>query len=241
MEAGAESADGWVPQNLRWDLTPDEAIALQREMASQVQLMNSFDPETLGTIAGIDASYRDDPETGVGTSYAAVVVLRFPDLQLVEQTVAKTEVAFPYVPGLLSFRETPGVLAALRQLTVRPDLLMLDGQGVAHPRRLGIASHVGLLTDTPAIGVAKSVLTGRYENLGEQAGDSAPLVYKGETIGTVLRSKVRTNPLILSPGHKIDLPTAVRLVQQCLRGYRLPEPTRQADKLAGERPAATDA
>ena len=111
---------------------------------------------------------------------------------------------------------------------------MLDGQGIAHPRRFGIACHVGVLTDTPAIGVAKSVLTGRYESLGDQPGDTAPLVYRGETIGTALRSKLRTNALILSPGHKIDLPTAVRMVQACLRGYRLPETTRQAHNLAGE-------
>ena len=231
----------WIPNDLRWDLTPAEAIALQTEMAARVRPANDFDPEAVRSIAGIDASYRDDPVTGLGVSRAAVVVLGYPDLQPIEQVVATSDVTFPYVPGLLSFREAPGVLAALRRLTVRPDLLMLDGQGIAHPRRFGIASHIGVLTDTPAIGVAKSVLTGRYENLGEAPGDSAPLIYRGEQIGTALRSRARSNPLILSPGHRIDLPTAVDFVRACLRGYRLPEPTRLADRLAGERPEAAPA
>jgi deoxyribonuclease V len=220
----------------KWDLTPEEAVALQRQLAAQVQTTNGFDPESVRFVAGIDASYRSpkEGETGEGTSYAAVVVLRYPELEIVETATATSPTVFPYVPGLLSFRETPPVLEALAKLSVKPDLLMLDGQGIAHPRRFGIACHVGVLTDTPAIGVAKSVLTGRYENLGEEPGDTAPLLYRGETIGMALRSKKRTNALILSPGHKIDLTTAVQMVQSCLRGYRLPETTRQADKLAGE-------
>lgn len=217
----------------RWDLTPQEAVALQKELAARVERTNGFDPGALRTIAGIDASYRDDPQTGTGISRAAVVVLSYPDLQVVEQVVATSPVVFPYVPGLLSFREAPGVLAALDQLKSRPDLLMLDGQGIAHPRRFGIACHVGLLTDTPSLGVAKSVLTGHYENLGDAPGDRAPLIARGEVLGTALRSKVRTNALIISIGHKIDLPTAVQVVESCLRGYRLPEPTRQAHNLAG--------
>lgn len=219
-----------------WDLTPEEAIAVQKELAAQVDLHNGFDPETVRYVAGIDASYRPpkEGETGEGMSYAAVVVLSFPELEIIDKATATAPTSFPYVPGLLSFRETPPVLEALAKLSVKPELLMLDGQGIAHPRRFGIACHVGVLTDTPAIGVAKSVLTGRYENLGDQPGDTAPLVYRGETIGTALRSKLRTNALILSPGHKIDLPTAVRMVKACLRGYRLPETTRQAHNLADE-------
>ena len=213
----------------RWDVSPAEAVALQKQWASQVQRTNDFDPTALRTVAGIDASYRE-----IGR--AAVVVLSYPDLELIDQATAEAEVAFPYVPGLLSFRETPVVLAAFAQLRVRPDLLMLDGQGIAHPRRFGIACHVGLLTDTPAIGVAKSVLTGKYENLGENPGDTAPLLYRGEPIGVALRAKRRTNPLIVSLGHKIDLPTALFFVQSCLRGYRLPETTRRAHLLAGTLP-----
>jgi deoxyribonuclease V len=220
----------------KWDLTPEEAVALQKQLAAQVQRTNGFDPEAIRFIAGIDASYRKpkEGETGEGMSYAAVVVLSFPELEVVDSATATAPTVFRYVPGLLSFRETPPVLDALAKLSVKPDLLMLDGQGIAHPRRFGIACHVGVLTDTPSIGVAKSVLTGRYENLGDQPGDTAPLVYRGETIGMALRSKLRTNALILSPGHKIDLPTTVQMVQACLRGYRLPETTRQAHNLAGE-------
>jgi deoxyribonuclease V len=211
----------------RWDLTPEEAVALQKELAARVDLTNTIDAETVQLVAGIDASYRD-----IGR--AAIVVLRLPDFEVVDTAVATAEVNFPYVPGLLSFRETPVVLAAMEKLIIRPEVLMLDGQGVAHPRRFGIACHVGLLTGIPAIGVAKSVLTGRYENLGETAGDSVPLTYRGTVIGTALRSKPRTNALILSPGYKIDLETSVALVRRCLKGYRLPEPTRQAHNLAGK-------
>ena len=177
-------------------------------------------------VAGIDASYRE--EGGI----AAVVALSYPDLVPIAEATARGTVAFPYVPGQLSFRESPLVLEALAQLSVTPDVLFFDGQGFAHPRRLGIASHVGVLLDIPTIGVAKSVLTGRFENLGEEPGDAVPLMYRNEVLGTALRSKRRSNPLIISIGHKIDLPTAVTLVQSCLRSYRLPEPTRRAHNLA---------
>lgn len=218
-----------------WDLTPEEAVALQKQLAAQVEPTNGFDPDRVRFVAGIDASYRPPKEGETdGTSYAAVVVLSFPELEIVDKATATAPTTFPYVPGLLSFRETPPVLQALAKLTVKPDLLMLDGQGIAHPRRFGIACHVGVLTDTPSIGVAKSVLTGHYEDLGDQPSDMSPLIYRGETIGMALRSKLRTNALILSPGHKIDLPTTVQMVQACLRGYRLPETTRQAHNLAGE-------
>lgn len=212
-----------------WDLTPEEAIAVQKELARRVERTNGFDPTAVRAVAGIDASYKD-----IGR--AAVVVLSYPGLEVIDQATAERKVTFPYVPGLLSFRETPAVLDALEKLTVRPDVLMLDGQGIAHPRRFGIACHVGLLTGIPAIGVAKSVLSGKFENLGDQPGDQAPLVHRGEQVGVALRSKLRTNPLILSVGHKIDLPTAVALVQGCLRGYRLPETTRRAHLAAGSAP-----
>ena len=137
------------------------------------------------------------------------------------------------MPGLLSFRESPLVLAAWEKLSVQPDLILVDGQGWAHPRRFGIACHLGVLLDVPAIGIAKSVLVGRYENLGDAPADTAPLIHRGETIGMAVRSKARTNPLIVSVGHKMDLATAVSFALSCVRGYRLPEPTRHAHNVAG--------
>jgi deoxyribonuclease V len=209
-----------------WDLTPEEAIALQSRLRERVQTTNGFAPDAIKSVAGIDVSLK-------GEGQAAVVVLSYPDLKPLDRAVATARLTFPYVPGLLSFRESPLVLAALERLRVEPDLLMVDGQGYAHPRRFGIACHLGLLTDKPAIGCAKSVLVGRYENLGENPGDQAPLIHRGETVGVALRTKPRTNPLIVSIGHRIDLPTAVGFVQACLRGYRLPEPTRAAHQFAG--------
>ncbi|MDX1931615.1 MAG: deoxyribonuclease V [Capsulimonadales bacterium] len=212
----------------RWDLTVDEAIAVQRELAAQVRTTNDFDPDALRTVAGIDASYRDEGK-------ASVVVLSYPDLTVVEEATATARAEFPYVPGLLSFRESPLALDALAKLSALPDLLMLDGQGIAHPRRFGIACHLGVLLDRPTIGVAKSVLTGKYEEPGEEPGSVSPLTYRGEVLGMAVRAKKRTNPLIVSVGHRIDLETAVRLVLACVRGYRLPETTRRAHNLAGGR------
>lgn len=211
-----------------WDVSADEAVAIQQRLRALVVRENGFDPAQVHTIAGIDASYRDK-------AYAAIVALALPDLAVVEQVVAERETPFPYVPGLLSFREAPAVLDALEKLTARPDLLMFDGQGIAHPRRLGIAAHMGVYLGMPSIGCAKSRLTGRYEEPGPAAGDMSPLIAGREQIGVVLRSKPRTNPLFISIGHLIDLPTATSFVLQTLRGYRLPEPTRLADRLAGAR------
>jgi deoxyribonuclease V len=212
----------------RWDVSIDEAMAIQQRLRSLVVRDNGFDPTQVGAIAGIDASYREK-------AYAAIVILALPDLKVVEQVVAEREAPFPYVPGLLAFREAPAVLDAMQKLTTRPDLLMFDGQGIAHPRRLGIAAHLGVYLGMPSIGCAKSRLIGQYEEPGPQAGDSSPLMAGREQIGVVLRSKPRTNPLFISVGHLIDLPTAVSFVAQTLRGYRLPEPTRLADRLAGAR------
>jgi deoxyribonuclease V len=191
-----------------------------------VILTDDFDPEAVRTVAGIDVSLKDEGQ-------AAISVLSFPDLSVVEQTVATAPLTFPYVPGLLSFRETPLVLAALARLQTVPDLLMVDGQGWAHPRRFGIACHLGLLTGIPSIGVAKSVLCGRHGELGAEPGSHAPLVHRGETIGAAYRSKARTNPLIISVGHRISLSTALDFVRRCVTTYRLPEPTRTAHNYAG--------
>jgi deoxyribonuclease V len=210
-----------------WEMSVEEAVALQKSLASRVETSNGFDPAAIRTIAGVDASYKEEGN-------AAIAVLSYPDLNLVEQATATARATFPYVPGLLSFRESPLALLAFEKLSVLPDVIMLDGQGIAHPRRFGIACHLGLLLDRPTIGVAKSRLVGTYEEPGDQPGDRAPLLYKGDVIGAVLRTRLRCNPLFISVGHKIDLETAVSLVLSCLKGYRLPEPTRRAHLLAGE-------
>jgi len=212
----------------RWDVSTSEAIALQRQLRDQVLATNGITLATLKTIAGVDASYQEK----TGEAKAAVVVLAFPDLEVIEQVVITRPINFPYVPGLLSFREAPAVLDALGSLRARPDLLMCDGQGYAHPRRLGLASHLGVYLDMPSIGCAKSRLIGAYDEPGPTQGSLSPLTDHGERIGMVLRSKTGTRPLFISIGHRIDLATSVELVLQCLRGYRLPEPTRLADKLS---------
>ncbi|MEO7000624.1 MAG: deoxyribonuclease V [Ktedonobacterales bacterium] len=211
-----------------WDVTPAEAIAIQRRLAPLALQAPSVTLADIHTVAGVDASYTD-----IGR--AAIVVFTFPELVEIERVTATHSSVFPYVPGLLSFREVPVALDALAKLTRPPDLLICDGQGYAHPRRFGLACHLGLLANIPAIGCAKSRLIGKYTEPGPDKGDSSPLLDHGERIGVVLRSKPRTNPLFISRGYKTDLETAVAVVLACLRGYRLPETTRAADKLAGER------
>jgi deoxyribonuclease V len=209
-----------------WNLSPEEAITLQKKLAVQVVQVAQLGPVT--TVAGVDASYKE------GIAQAAVVVLSYPDLKLVEYTTDRRPVNFPYVPGLLSFREGPAVLAALARLSSPPDLLIFDGQGIAHPRRLGIASHIGLLVDIPAIGCAKSRLYGRYTEPGPERGDFTFLTHGGETIGAALRTRPKTKPLFVSIGHRVDLPASIEYVLNCCRGYRLPETTRWAHRVAGE-------
>lgn len=209
----------------RWDVSPEEAVAIQLRLRSRVQKSNGFALESLRTVAGVDAAYREGGR-------AAVVVLSYPEMEPLEEAVASRETVFPYVPGLLSFREAPPVLDALASLRARPDLLIFDGQGYAHPRRMGLASHLGVYLDLPSIGCAKSRLVGRYQEPGPNTGDRSPLMDHGEVVGAVVRTKPRTNPLFISIGHKIDLETAVEVVLRCLRGYRLPEPTRLADRLS---------
>ena len=203
---------------------------IQRRLASRV-VLGTPPGHRVRTVAGLDCAF------GAGRIFAAAVVLRLPGLVETERVVVSMRIPFPYVPGLLSFREMPLILDAVDRLKELPDLFMLDGQGYAHPRRFGIACHLGVFLDRPSLGCAKSVLWGRYdkEKLGPNPGDQQPILdYKTrETIGIALRSKVRTNPLIISIGHKIDLPTSVEFVQQCLRGYRLPETTRGAHNFAG--------
>ncbi|MEJ5308402.1 MAG: deoxyribonuclease V [Anaerolineae bacterium] len=214
-----------------WDLDPAAAIALQRELAAKVIRKTAFGPVT--TIAGVDASYRD------GIARAAVVAFSFPGLDMLDYVTAERPVDYPYVPGLLSFREAPAVLDALEKLPLTPDLLIFDGHGIAHPRRLGIASHVGLLVDKPSIGCAKSRLVGRYEEPGRERGNYTYLHDAGtagegnDIIGAVVRTRTGVKPVFVSIGHRISLDAAIDVVLVCGRGYRLPEPTRLADRIAG--------
>ena len=164
-----------------------------------------------------------------------MVVLSFPELELIEKSDAILPIQFPYVPGLLSFRETPVAIKALEKLTVAPDLILCDGQGLAHPRRFGIACHIGLIVDVPTVGVAKSLLVGKFENLGETRGSIAPLIHRSEQVGVALRTKDKVQPVYVSVGHRISLETATDFVLQCAPKYRLPETTRLADKLASYR------
>jgi len=215
-----------------WSLSRDDARRLQEALASQVSKNDDF--EVVRTVAGVDLAY---PRTARGaiTGRAAVVLLSFPELVVLEQHVVTRQVTFPYVPGLLSFREAPVALAALERLEQHPDLLIVDGHGIAHPRRFGIASHLGVLLDLPTIGCARSVLVGRAAELGDEPGQRVPLQDGEEIIGTAIRTRARSRPVYVSPGHRVSLESAGRLVMQCVRGYRLPEPTRLADRLAGLR------
>lgn len=209
-----------------WNLTPAQAIALQRELAPRV-----IREDRLGEVrrvAGIDVGF----EAGGTVTRAAVAVLDFPSLALVEQAVARRPTTFPYVPGLLSFREAPAVLEALARLTAPPDLILYDGQGLAHPRRFGIACHVGLLTNIPTIGVAKTRLVGRFEEPGRERSVWSPLTDRGEEIGAVLRTRSGVAPLFVSIGWGVSLPAAIRWVLACAPKFRLPETTRQAHRLA---------
>jgi deoxyribonuclease V len=165
-------------------------------------------------------------------SRAAVAVLSFPALQLQESAIARRPTSFPYIPGFLSFREIPAVLNALEKISLTPDLILCDGQGIAHPRRFGIACHLGLIVDIPTIGVAKSLLIGKHQEVAEERGSWQPLVNRGETIGAVLRTRTGTKPLYVSSGHRVSLNTAIDYVLRCTPKYRLPETTRIADKLA---------
>ncbi|HEX8180999.1 MAG TPA: deoxyribonuclease V [Pyrinomonadaceae bacterium] len=221
-----------------WQLAPRAAVELQKQLRAQVRV----EPlkRRIETVAGADISFNKFE----ATVYAGLVVLRLPTLEVVEEVGVVSETQFPYVPGLLSFRETPSVLEAWAKLQTEPDAVMFDGQGIAHPRRVGIASHVGLLINRPTFGCAKSVLVGKYEEPPTERGAWTPLVDKGETVGAALRTKTKVQPIFVSPGHLIDLAGAIDLTLACDGGYRQPEPTRRAHLLVnalrrGERAATT--
>jgi len=209
-----------------WPTNVAQARALQQRLRTRVIARGR--PRRLDTVAGIDVGFED----GGRIARAAVVVLDFPSLVPRTQALARRRVRFPYVPGYLSFREIPVVLAALKKLRVRPDVLLCDGQGYAHPRRFGLASHLGVLTGIPSIGVAKSRLIGKHGAPGRARGSWTRLRDGKETIGAVLRTRTGVKPLYVSVGHRVSLRTAIDIVLRCTTRYRLPETTRAAHKLA---------
>ncbi len=226
-----------------WDLSPAQAIALQKASAGAVLRADRFGPggrRAIRRVAGVDAAFAD----GGRVIRAAAVMLEYPGLVLTDQVLVERPTTFPYVPGLLSFREVPALLEALGQLPAAPDLILCDGHGYAHPRRFGLACHLGLWLDTPTIGVAKSRLTGSHDEPGPAKGDVAWLLAgKGdrprERLGAVLRTREQVKPVFVSAGHRISLRTAVALTLACATRYRLPEPTRLADKLSKAQRAAS--
>lgn len=212
-----------------WRVSPAEARSIQQCLAGKVRVRGQL--PRLREVTGVDVGF----EEGGRYVRAAVVSLRFPSLEVVEQRVARRVCRFPYVPGLLSFRECPAVLAALAKLHAPPQLLLCDGQGIAHPRRFGIASHLGVITGLPAIGVAKSRLIGDHGPVGDRRGDWVPLHVGDDVVGAVVRTRSRVKPLYVSVGHRVELQRAIEIVLACGGGYRLPEPTRLADRLASRR------
>jgi deoxyribonuclease V len=207
----------------RWDLTPSEAAALQKDLAGEVD--NAVPLGPWNTLAAADVSF----DRGSPTLYAAVVVVERGTWEVKTRVGVAGPASFPYVPGLLSFRELPAVLEAFSRLEEPPDVVLCDGQGIAHPRRLGIASHLGLWLGRPTVGCAKSLLCGSYEEPGPDRGDQSPLIHRDEVIGSVLRTRSKVKPLFVSPGHLCDLPSAVDLVMETTSGrLRLPTPARLA-------------
>lgn len=228
-----------------WDLNPTEAVELQKRLRAEVRVEPlRREPQT---VAGCDISFNKFSET----VYAGIVIVKLPELEIIDQATAITTVKFPYIPGLLSFRETPALLEAWQRLTTAPEVVMLDGQGLAHPRRFGIACHFGLLTGYPSLGCAKTVLVGKYDDPVSEAGNYSLMTHKGETVGAAVRTKNNVAPVYVSVGHLIDLTGAIALTLRCIKGYepaesgatlfdakplskskyRIPEPTRQAHLL----------
>lgn len=218
---------GIVPHS--WPSVPAEAIALQKELCALVSTVDDLPMVNMvNTVAGLDVG----PASSTGMIRGAVAALSFPDLRMADQAVAYRVPTLPYVPGLLSFREIPALLAALEKLGAQPDLLLCDGQGLAHPRRFGIASHLGVLTGIPSIGVAKSILVGEHAPVPAKRGAWRPLLHKGETVGAALRTRAGCTPVYVSIGHRVSLATAIHYTLACTSRFRLPETTRAAHRLA---------
>jgi len=233
LDKASYDKNGWphfdIGEDLAWDGDVTRARALQAELALRVRLEDDYPP--LRLLAGVDVGF----EAEGAITRAAAVLIDAQSLQPVAEVIARLPTRMPYIPGLLSFRELPAVLKALAELPQKPDLIFVDGQGVAHPRGLGIAAHLGVITGLPTIGVAKSILVGHHAELGPMRGARVDLVYRSRWIGTVLRSKDRIKPLIVSPGHRVSQTSAPDLVLACCTRYKLPEPTRLADRLASRR------
>jgi deoxyribonuclease V len=210
-----------------WALSPQEAIALQNEMKGQVVDDVHLPLADIHTIAGIDVSVRDDIST------AAIVVLSFPELVVIESVRAKLPTPFPYIPGLLSFREIPVLLEAFAELKTTPDVLMVDGMGKIHPRKFGIACHLGLWLKLPSLGVGKTPFIGTYDDPAPEKGAMSDIVYKDEVLGVALRTRDNTKPLYISVGHLMNLESAIAITMACVGKYRQPEPIRQAHNTAG--------
>lgn len=207
----------------QWNLTAREAMRIQESLRDRVALQDEF--ALIRHVAGADLAF--DPATNM--AFAGVVVFHFPEMEEVERRSAQRKLRFPYVPGLLSFRESPVLIAAFARLKTEPDLILIDGHGRAHPRLFGIACHIGVLFDKPVIGCAKSLLVGQYREPGVTRGATTPLVFKAETVGAVLRTRDHVKPIFITQGHRVSLEAAVRLVEECLDGFRIPKPTREAD------------
>ncbi|BCJ90105.1 endonuclease V [Terrihabitans soli] len=210
-----------------WDITPKDAVQLQHALRDQVIADRPLDLSKIRTVAGVDVSVKNN------VSQAAVTVLTFPDFKPVETALAQRPTTFPYVPGLLSFREGEVLVDAFTKLKNVPDVFMFDGSGYLHPRRIGIASHIGLWLGVPTIANAKNRLCGAHDGVGPERGDWRPVTHKDEVIGAALRTKAGCKPVFVSAGHLSDLESAVSLVMSCLTKYRLPEPVRAAHKAAG--------
>jgi len=216
-----------------WNISAAEAIALQKQMVSEIDFHHPIDLAAVKLVAGVDVSVKPDPTSGKDQSQAAVVVLSYPDMQVVETSLAQMPTPFPYIPGLLSFREGPVLEMAFAKLQAEPDVLIFDGMGRAHPRRIGIASHMGLWLQKPTIGCGKTLLIGRFVKPGLERGSFSDLIDRNEVIGVGLRTRTNVKPVFISVGHLADLETSVKLVLNCTSKYRLPDPIRAAHNAAG--------
>lgn len=203
-----------------WEVNPQEAIKIQKDLKSNISLKKSF--SKIDKVAGADVSYYKNK------MIAGVIVFEFPNLKAIEKQSFISPINSPYIPGLLTFREGPSILAAFKKIKSEPDIILFDGQGIAHPRRMGIATHLGLFLDKPTIGCAKSRLSGKYTSVGEEKGNYTLLKEGEEILGAVLRTRRRVKPVFISPGHKIDLPNSIEIVLKCIVKYRLPLPVREA-------------
>ena len=215
-----------IPENVL--LTTDLVEAKKLQLIGQKQVIQQDTFKQVNYVAGVDIGFRDNYRI----TKAAIAILKFPSLELVESAIIETPTTFPYIPGYLSFREVPAILEVMKKVTITPDLILCDGQGYAHPRRFGLACHLGVILDLPTIGVAKKRLIGKHEEVGNSKGSWQYLQDKDEIIGVVLRTRTNVKPVYVSIGHKISLPTAIDYVLRCTTKYRLPETTRYADRLA---------